>query len=122
MQLNIAGAPTSPRTTRSSYVNQETGKVVNHNIQITFSNFSFARPLTKGEANDTHNVHVGLLDPSKVKEETIKAIKFLIKEDCLINEGAKFALVWHQVVGKENNQFDAEPTVFELDWLNTNTH
>ena len=120
--LNIENAPTSPRTTRSSYLNPHNNTVVNHNIQISFSNFPYPRPFTNDESDNTHTVHVQNIDPKKVLEESQKAIQILIESGVTEADKPKFAIVWQQVVGETNDSFEEKSSVFELNYPNTTKH
>ena len=120
MQLNIENAPTSPLTTRSSYLYN--GRVINHTIEITFSDFPFARPLTEDDNDSTHTIHVQNVDPKKIQEKSLEAINMLINSCAVGMDCPKYALIWQQIVGKENDRFESEPTILALSYSEITKH
>lgn len=115
MILNIENAPSSPETTRSSYLYN--GRVVNHNIQVIFSNVDYGK-WAKHPSNkeNQHVVNIQSIDPNNTDEEVLKSIKLLIQTDSTAIEKPKYAFVFHQIVGKENDQFHDEHEMFKIDW------
>jgi hypothetical protein len=116
MELNINNAPTSPLTTSSSYVNPNTGKVINHNMQITFSQFPEMRPFGHSSVKDTHNVFVQQLAPTDLESQINNALNMLFENDTVKQAQPKYALVWQQIVGKNNDSFERVPTVLALSY------
>jgi hypothetical protein len=112
MELDITNAPTSPLTTRSSYVNN--GKVINHTMQVTFTHFPEVRPFQENQCKDTHNVTVQQLDPKDVEAQMLKAINMLVENNAVEVYKPRYALVWQQIVGKENHLFENKPTILAL--------
>lgn len=111
MKLDTTNAPTTPKTTNSSFVNPHTGFVVRHNMQITFSKFS---ALTNDpEQESRHIVHHELIDPNRVTKATINSINMLLEADCVEIDEPLFAHVSQQIVGERNTEF-GETSVFSI--------
>lgn len=113
--IDISNAPNTPLTTRSSFVNN--GKVINHNIQVFFTNFPTPMPFDFDKLNKYHRVLLNSIDPQSPSESVIAVLDNLIDEDAIEAETPKYALVYHQEVGHDNTIFESEPSVFELTWL-----
>ena len=116
MLLNIKNAPTSPLTTRSSYLNPNTGKVVNHNMEIFFTNVPATTPFEHSDVKNTHSVFVQTLAPDEAEAHAMKAINMLFESNAVEVDKPKYALIWHQLVGKENHRFENKPSILELSY------
>lgn len=113
MKLNTDQAPTSPRTTRSSYLYN--GKVVNHNMQIVFSD----RPVITGHrqaGESEHVVNIQSIDPNNIVPDMVNSVRMLIEEKATESKYPKMAYVWQQVVGKEPEHSDPRKVVFYIDY------
>lgn len=114
MRLDIENAPSSPETTRSSYLYN--GKVVNHNIEVHFSNIPDLDIIPSSSDDSVHKVHIGSINPNSPVKTIENALKMLLDMgECSI-EKPKYAYVYNQIVGKPNDQYERHPYLLELTW------
>lgn len=109
--FDIENAPSAPSTTRSSYFYN--GKVVNHNIRVTFSEELFTSSKQSAEA-DVHVVHIEHMNPVDVVEDSAKAVEMLLNECVEEPEKLKFAFVEHQVLGREPEVTYSDALMFSV--------
>tara|TARA_B100002049_G_C16084874_1_gene378895 strand:- start:8752 stop:9702 length:951 start_codon:yes stop_codon:yes gene_type:complete len=109
--FDIEKAPSAPCTTRASYFYN--GKVVNHNIRVTFSEELFTSSEQSAQA-DVHVIHIGNMNPADVVEESVKAVELLLNECLEEPEKLQFAYVEHQVLGREPEVTYSDALMFSI--------
>lgn len=111
-QFDIENAPSSPKTTRSSYLYN--GKIINHNLKIVFTDTPFVSTITASNAK-IHHVNVMAMRPEDAVNKAVEAVEMLLNQDCIENASEmKIAYVSHQVLGRTNDVFYEAEMTFQI--------